>query len=37
MITPNGHDLDARARRLLRTLISRYLADGEPVGSRTLS
>jgi heat-inducible transcriptional repressor len=32
-----GHDLDARARRLLRTLISQYLADGEPVGSRTLS
>lgn len=33
----NGHDLDARARRLLRTLIAQYLADGEPVGSRTLS
>jgi len=31
------HDLDARARRLLRTLIAQYLADGEPVGSRTLS
>ncbi|MDR3446913.1 MULTISPECIES: heat-inducible transcriptional repressor HrcA [Dyella] len=29
--------LDARARRLLRTLIAQYLADGEPVGSRTLS
>jgi heat-inducible transcriptional repressor len=37
MISPNGHDLDARTRRLLRTLISQYLADGEPVGSRTLS
>ncbi|PWK89852.1 heat-inducible transcriptional repressor HrcA [Fulvimonas soli] len=33
----DGHNLDARARRLLRTLISQYLADGEPVGSRTLS
>lgn len=32
-----SHDLDARARRLLRTLIAQYLADGEPVGSRTLS
>ena len=31
------HDLDVRARRLLRTLIAQYLADGEPVGSRTLS
>jgi heat-inducible transcriptional repressor len=37
MINPSGHDLDARARRLLRTLIAQYLADGEPVGSRTLS
>jgi heat-inducible transcriptional repressor len=33
----SGHDLDARARRLLRTLIAQYLADGEPVGSRTLA
>jgi heat-inducible transcriptional repressor len=33
----NGHELDARARRLLRTLIAQYLIDGEPVGSRTLS
>lgn len=33
----HGHELDARARRLLRTLIAQYLADGEPVGSRTLS
>ncbi|WP_448101720.1 heat-inducible transcriptional repressor HrcA [Luteibacter jiangsuensis] len=32
-----GHDIDARARRLLRTLISQYLSDGEPVGSRTLA
>ncbi|WP_266157119.1 HrcA family transcriptional regulator [Dyella silvatica] len=32
-----GLDLDIRARRLLRTLIAQYLADGEPVGSRTLS
>ena len=33
----HGHDLDPRARRLLRILIAQYLADGEPVGSRTLS
>jgi heat-inducible transcriptional repressor len=32
-----GPELDARARRLLRTLIAQYLADGEPVGSRTLA
>jgi len=37
MTRSHGHDLDARARRLLRTLIAQYLADGEPVGSRTLS
>ena len=37
MINPLGPDLDARTRRLLRTLISQYLVDGEPVGSRTLS
>lgn len=37
MINPDGPDLDARARRLLRTLIAQYLVDGEPVGSRTLS
>ncbi len=37
MINPHGHDLDPRARRLLRTLIAQYLVDGEPVGSRTLS
>lgn len=33
----HGHDIDARARRLLRTLIAQYLSDGEPVGSRTLA
>ncbi|SEI81876.1 heat-inducible transcriptional repressor HrcA [Frateuria terrea] len=37
MTRSHGHDLDTRARRLLRTLIAQYLADGEPVGSRTLS
>ena len=36
-IPPEGTELDARARRLLRTLIAQYLVDGEPVGSRTLS
>ncbi|WP_434025814.1 heat-inducible transcriptional repressor HrcA [[Pseudomonas] boreopolis] len=29
--------LDPRARQLLRTLISRYIRDGEPVGSKTLA
>lgn len=29
--------MDARARHLLQTLIERYIADGQPVGSRTLS
>jgi len=29
--------LDDRARTLLKTLIERYIADGQPVGSRTLS
>ena len=31
------HDLDARARQLLRALIARYIAEGQPVGSRTLA
>jgi heat-inducible transcriptional repressor len=29
--------LDARARTLLKTLIERHIADGQPVGSRALS
>ena len=29
--------LDDRARSLLKTLVERYIADGTPVGSRTLS
>ncbi len=29
--------LDPRARRLLRTLISQHIRDGEPVGTRTLA
>jgi len=33
--TPDA-PLDPRARQLLRTLISRYIRDGEPVGSQTL-
>ena len=37
MNVPHGPELDARSRRLLRALIGQYLADGEPVGSRTLS
>ncbi|MGH8031981.1 MAG: heat-inducible transcriptional repressor HrcA, partial [Luteimonas sp.] len=30
------HELDPRARKLLRTLIARHIRDGEPVGSQTL-
>ena len=30
-------DLSDRARHLLRVLIERYISDGQPVGSRTLS
>src|SRR5512147_1207125 len=37
MSTPFGPKLDARARQLLRTLIAQYIADGQPVGSRTLA
>ncbi|MEZ5462394.1 heat-inducible transcriptional repressor HrcA [Dokdonella sp.] len=35
----SGHpdSLDARSRSLLRTLIAQYIADGQPVGSRTLA
>nr|MBA2547582.1 heat-inducible transcriptional repressor HrcA [Burkholderiaceae bacterium] len=29
--------LDERARQLLKSLIERYIADGQPVGSRALS
>src|ERR1700755_2155347 len=29
--------LDDRAKLLLRALVERYIADGQPVGSRTLS
>jgi len=29
--------LDARAQILLKALIERYIADGQPVGSRSLS
>jgi heat-inducible transcriptional repressor len=31
------HQLDQRARILLKTLVERYIADGQPVGSRALS
>jgi heat-inducible transcriptional repressor len=33
----NGPVLDKRAQILLKTLIERYIAEGQPVGSRTLS
>ena len=29
--------LDERSRTLLKTLVERYIADGQPVGSRALS
>ncbi|MFL6650361.1 MAG: heat-inducible transcriptional repressor HrcA, partial [Sulfurifustaceae bacterium] len=29
--------LNARAELLLKTLIERYIAEGEPIGSRTLA
>lgn len=32
-----GAMLDPRAKTLLKTLIERYIAEGQPVGSRTLS
>jgi heat-inducible transcriptional repressor len=31
------HMLDERAKLLLKTLVERYIAEGQPVGSRTLS
>ncbi len=36
MSTPHDQ-LDPRSRQLLRTLIARYIRDGEPVGSQTLA
>lgn len=32
-----SHDLDPRAAELLKLLVERYIHDGQPVGSRTLS
>ena len=37
MASAPAHPLDPRARSLLRSLISQYIAEGQPVGSRTLS
>lgn len=37
MHRPTDSLLDPRARLLLRSLISRYIRDGEPVGSQTLA
>lgn len=34
---PEAAKLDERARSLLKTLIEHYIADGQPVGSRTLA
>ena len=33
----NARMLDERSKSLLKTLVERYIADGQPVGSRTLS
>ncbi|MBA3582096.1 MAG: heat-inducible transcriptional repressor HrcA [Gammaproteobacteria bacterium] len=33
---PTFHSLDERSQQLLKTLIERYIRDGEPIGSRTL-
>jgi len=34
----NGTEmLDRRAKTLLKSLVERYIADGQPVGSRTLA
>lgn len=33
----SSETLDARSRQLLRTLIARYIAEGQPIGSRTLA
>ncbi len=33
----NGIDLNERAQFLFKTLVERYIADGQPVGSRTLA
>jgi len=37
MARPTDPSDDPRARQLLRTLIGRYIRDGEPVGSQTLA
>lgn len=34
---PQANDLNERARQLLKVLVQRYISNGEPVGSRTLS
>jgi heat-inducible transcriptional repressor len=37
LATYNENMLDERAKTLLKALVERYIADGQPVGSRTLS
>ena len=34
---PHGMELSERAQYLFKTLVERYIADGQPVGSRTLA
>lgn len=35
--SPHGMELSERAQHLFKTLVERYIADGQPVGSRTLA
>ena len=34
---PSLSELDSRAREIFRRVVERYIENGEPVGSRTLS
>jgi heat-inducible transcriptional repressor len=36
-VNRNEQDISSRARHLLRTLVARYIQDGQPVGSRSLA
>lgn len=37
VVDKEGTELNERAQRLLKTLVHRFIQDGEPVGSRTLA
>jgi len=36
-VVSNTRDLNERSLQLLKTLVERYISDGQPVGSRVLS